>query len=97
MSLLEQVGVLVSAYVGIAENLVVHRAGRPGWRRRHDGAAESGRVADGRGWAGDVNDDVKRQSGARSGASFCAWAWDWTHQELRCAENSGSGAKSSLP
>ena len=73
------------------------RVGRPEWRRRHDGAAESRRVADGRGWAGDVNDDVKRQSGARSGASFCAWAWDWTHQELRCAENSGSGAKSSLP
>ena len=33
--------------------------GRPGWLRRHGAAVERRRVAGGRGWAGDVNDDIE--------------------------------------
>ena len=34
---------------------MIARAGRPGWRRRHGAAVERRRVADGRGWADDIN------------------------------------------
>ena len=47
------------ACTGRSLRSLIARAAGPGWRRRHRAATERRRVADGRGWAGDVNDDVE--------------------------------------
>ena len=63
MLLLEQADLLVSKGVGEWVRarcgvLVRRTRGGPGWRR-HGAAAKRRRIADGRGWAVDVDADVK--------------------------------------
>ena len=47
------------ACTGRSLRSLIARAAEPGWRRHHGTAAERRRVVDGKGWVGDVNDDVE--------------------------------------